>query len=91
MPQFALPAVLAIVAVIALPLCTNAADRLLAPPIGISLPHYLRSLARDFRRQIAQIFLTLSLLPFSTYLMLHAISVTLYRLLISKVVKTKKF
>lgn len=66
------------------PVYSNFIDALLSPPVGISLGLYLRGLARDLLRNLSQVTLTLSFLPYQSYLALNAIALTLYRLYVSK-------
>lgn len=73
-----------VVAVIAFPVYANLANALLLPPLGLSLGLYVRGLGRDLLKQSQQAIYTLSFLPYLAFLMLHAISLTLYRVYISK-------
>ncbi len=75
--------ILMLVLVIAFPVYGNAANALLIPTGGISVMSHARAAGRDFVFQSKQAFTALSFLSYQTFLMLHAIGVTLYRVLIS--------
>lgn len=62
------------------PMYTSVAGVVLSPPVGISLGAYLRGVGRDLIQHGAQAVLFLIFLPHQAYLMVHAVSVTLYRI-----------
>jgi cyclic beta-1,2-glucan synthetase len=70
--------------VIAFPVFTGLAAVFALPSVGISLGGFLGDIGRDFWRNAARAALGIAFLPHQAALMLHAISVTLYRVFISK-------
>ncbi len=70
--------------VIAFPIYSNLASNLATSLKSISLKSYLRYLIRDLLKPCGQALFSLSLLPYQTYLMFHAIVVTLYRVYVSR-------
>ncbi|RMG44233.1 MAG: hypothetical protein D6719_02280 [Candidatus Dadabacteria bacterium] len=84
MPQAAWFWLLTILVVLAFPVYANLAGAFMITPIGLSLGTYARGVGRDLMRNSLQTLLILSFLPYQAYLMVHAVTVTLYRLYISK-------
>jgi len=74
----------AVLLVMGFPIYSGLVDALLSPPIGISVGLYLRGVLRDFLRNTAQLTLSLSFVPYQAYLIMHAVIITLWRLLISR-------
>jgi cyclic beta-1,2-glucan synthetase len=73
-----------VIFILAFPVYTNLAHLLVLPPIGLSLPTYLRGFASEISNQLIQSLALLAFLPQQAYLMIHAIVVTLYRVLQSR-------
>lgn len=70
--------------VISFPVFTGLASVFALPSVGISLGGFLGDIGRDLWRNFLRSACAVAFLPHQTGLMLHAISVTLYRVFISK-------
>jgi cyclic beta-1,2-glucan synthetase len=69
---------------VAFPVYANLAQAFLIPPRGLSLEGHVKGVGRDIFQASKQAILTICFIPHQAALMLHAISITLYRLFISK-------
>ncbi len=83
-PAASLPLSLFIILVVAFPLYANLANALVTPPLGMLLGVYVKGIGRDLMKHSVQVVLAVSFLAYQSYLMTHAILVTLFRLLFSK-------
>jgi cyclic beta-1,2-glucan synthetase len=73
-----------IVLTLAFPIYTNLATILIVPPLGLSLGIYFRGIGHDLSKHTKQMLLSLCFLPHQSYLMLHAICITLSRIFLTK-------
>ena len=84
LPGSSLAWTLAALAVVAFPVYAHATNALLFHPRGIPWTSHFWSVWGDARTNAAQVGLSLVLIAHQAYLQVHAITVTLYRKLISK-------
>jgi len=75
---------LIILTVIAFPVYANLANVLLIPPLGLSMSSYVKGVGKDFIKNSQQALYAVSFLAYQAFSMLHAITITLYRVYISK-------
>ncbi len=73
-----------ILASIGAPVYTHLATAMTSPPLGHAITGYVRGVGKDVIRNTLQALVAFVFLPYQACLLLHAIGVTLYRLLISR-------
>lgn len=73
-----------ILLIIAFPVVTGLASVFALPSMGFSLGGFIEGIGRDIWRQMLRTLSAVCFLPHQAVLMVHAIAVTLYRVLISK-------
>jgi len=73
-----------ILASIGAPVYTHLATAMTSPPLGHAITGYVRGVGKDVIRNTLQALVAFVFLPYQTCLLVHAIGVTLYRLLISR-------
>jgi cyclic beta-1,2-glucan synthetase len=84
LPGSPLQWLLLIALVIAFPVYANVANALVNPPRDVAARGYVRGIGQDLLKQSLQALLTFSFLPYQTFLMVRAITVTLWRMFFSK-------
>lgn len=70
--------------VVAFPIYTHLASVFIIPPLGLSLSTYVKGMGSDLLKHSQQALYSFAFLPHQAYLMVHAITVTLHRLYVSK-------
>ncbi|RMD84520.1 MAG: DUF3131 domain-containing protein [Candidatus Dadabacteria bacterium] len=75
---------LIVLIILTFPVYAQIANTVMAPPVGLSITAYAKGIGSDLFKTSLQALFTVAVLPHQALLMLHAISVTLYRLTISK-------
>lgn len=70
--------------VIAFPVYTNLAEALIIPPKGLSFESHIGGIWKDFYKMSKQALLSLIFTPYQAFISLHAIIVTLIRLMFTK-------
>ena len=77
-------ALLIALTVMSFPFFAGVINALFVSPFGISLRTYFDGITKDLGKNAGQILLRFSCLGHKAYLMVHAVSITLYRILISR-------
>ncbi|MBX7143531.1 MAG: hypothetical protein K1X79_03695 [Oligoflexia bacterium] len=73
-----------VLAVLLLPIVFGLANSVITPPRNASVSRYSRNVLHDSARHLMKAGVSLVMLPYQAYLMLHAILVTLWRVFVSK-------
>lgn len=84
LPVESLLSVLVVITISGLPAALKTLSDFLFKPIDRPWSIHLRGLVRDGGRQAGQILLSLVLLPYEVFINLHAVALTLYRLVVTR-------
>jgi cyclic beta-1,2-glucan synthetase len=84
LPELGALGSLLVVAIIMLPGLLSALVSVIRKPVDLSWDMHLRVAAESYQRQLGQIFLTLTFLPYDAFISLDAIGRTLLRLLVTR-------
>jgi cyclic beta-1,2-glucan synthetase len=75
---------LLVLATLILPIALGIANSVVAPPRNVSVGRYSRNLFGDSVRHLSKALIALTMLPYQAFMMGHAISITLWRVFVSK-------
>ena len=84
LPGTTLPWSLLVLGALLVPIALGLASSVVAPPRNVSVRRYSQNLLSDSARHLCKALIALTMLPYQAFMMVHAISVTIWRVFVTR-------